>query len=142
MGDGQLTAALRLGVDGLVAEDAGDPFDRSQGQVEEPARLLAPMTTGHGPYAQLVAAGHAEAAVAARGAPADRARLQHYGLDPVVSRQVQGGGQAGEASADDRHLGLEVALQGRQRRAGPRGVAPEAGDLIQIIGGVVVEGHS
>ena len=50
------------------------------------------------------------AAVAPRGRPAELLRLQQHHL-PATLRQLQRGRQSGQAAADDRHLGADLALQ-------------------------------
>ena len=49
------------------------------------------------------------AAVAAGAAPDAAVGFQHGGADAVLARQEQRGGQAGEAGADDHHVGVGVA---------------------------------
>ena len=111
MGHEMLALARRLDIDAFLG---GEPADQRHSRLlcrEEPGRLLHPVALRHRSVAELAAAQAAKAAIAARRTPADRARLQHDRLDAMVAGQVVGGGQAGVAAADDRHVGRYVALE-------------------------------
>jgi hypothetical protein len=103
------------GLDALALAELADLADRPLGRAgDRQRRLVAPAPPHRGerePHRV------AEAAVAAaRPAPADLLGLEQDDprsrLEPV---QVPGGPEAGEAAADDQHVGLDIASERRRR---------------------------
>jgi|GEM_PF-5588315 hypothetical protein len=83
--------------------------------------------------------GHGEAGVAPAGPIADVSLLQNGDLEARLRLfQMQGGGEAGEPPADDRHVRAHLPRQGRVRRVGIRSPQPEA---LQLHSGEPPEAH-
>ena len=57
---------------------------------------------------------HRETAVAPRGAPSDRVRLQDHGVEPVIAGEPVGGGEPRVSAAEDRHVRGAVAGERRK----------------------------
>ena len=133
-----LALAGRLEVDLLLLGERADQRHARLLGAEEAAGGRHAEALRHDAVAELGAAQAAEAAVAPRGAPADRAGLQHHGPDPVLPGQVVGGRQAGVAAADHRDIAFGVAAQrldtGRLRAADHLPVAPDRRTAVVVPG--------
>jgi hypothetical protein len=146
VGRGQRRVALRQLGDMLglgrqldlagAAEVAGDPLlrhhrlDRVDRRVVGAIERQRPLGTeaGGGPGEVVREAVVAVAAVAAGRLADDAATLQHHHVRPGLA-QRQRRRQAGEAAADDRHVGAAGDRPGGRRREGRRGVEPVGFEL-------------
>ena len=138
MGDAERAVALHVDVEGVGrGEVAHQLYGLALGRDVVARDVLAELA-GDGRGIESCAAEAAVAAVASRGAPARRHRLQHAHRHAGIAHQVQGGRKPGEAAADDGDVALEIArhrVASRNRRAA--GCLPVA---MQRLVGVVHHG--
>ncbi len=117
-------AVLQVAGDLVLGDQAAHQGFGFLGQVPEPAAVLRshPARDRH---RVLTLAGVELAAVAPGGAPGDAPGLQQNRIVAALG-QVQGGGEAGQATADDGHVAAHLTFQ--------RGTLDEALGRRQIVG--------
>ncbi len=126
MGGKDEALALRRAVDAVPADQLEDQFGSVGGGGDQPlAKGVAELL----PDVILVVleVGHHLAEVAARGAPADLLGLEHDGADAALA-EMEGGREAGEAGAYDRHRGAVIAFERQRHGSRWREGIVEAGD--------------
>ena len=133
--------ALLVVVDLLLAAELIDQVDGVELALHVGAGAVETELLDHRLDAELARREGAEAAVAARGAPAQVVRLQHAHVAAVVLGQVVGGRDAAEAAADDGHLaGLRTGQRAAVLRRRRRRRLPVGGDRRLLVEILVVEG--
>ena len=134
---------LQVAGDGVAGDQVADQGAGFFGEV--PERAGAGLAGGLlQPVLVLALAGADLAAVAPRGAPADAVRLEQDHVEAGLG-EVQRGGEAGVAAADDGDVGGGLALQLRKGRERGGGLGVPAGrvDAGPVVGGQQVEsGHA
>ena len=115
--------AHRLALD-AVPVDQREHLAGRVGKRRDQAFALLPAERGLDPVGRQPEPGIDEADIAPGAAIADLLRLQHAAGDAPL-REAQGGGEPGEACADDGDVRLGVAVERRAVRAGRRRPGPE-----------------
>ena len=117
-----------IALDAVIADQRLREVERLHGHGEQAPRILAPDLGDEG----LLTDGQAEnelPTAAARGPEAYAVRLEHRDIIALL-REMQGGGAARNACADDRDVDTAVSVERRsrrERRLGTRGGVIGAG---------------
>src|SRR5215468_2767113 len=110
MRDQQRAVLPGIADDVLAGDQLADGLDRLDADSDRAPRGLVPPAADAILEPDLAERDERKPAVAPRGAPADRVRLENDGLEAMRSRQPIGSGQPRVAAADHRHVGAAIAV--------------------------------
>ncbi len=120
----EAAGALEGAVDPIPRNGFADRVEIGVAEPQQLGHLIRP--TGHAVAEPMGQARRAETAVATGGRPAQSRALQDHDLTVrVLLEREQRRPETGEATADDREVAAEVAVDGRPRRRTVRPVQPQ-----------------